>query len=62
VAGVGIVGDLVGLHTQPVLADHFEHRPFLVGGRVTPLDRGVAALVVDHRTDAAPLGRRLCLR
>src|SRR6516164_2725419 len=58
VAGIGIVGSLVGLESQPLFALHLEHRALVVGGRSSPLDRGVAPIIVHDRADAAPLGRR----
>src|SRR5437667_152970 len=42
--------------SRAAVVDHLEHDALVIGGRVFPLDRGVAALIVHDLTDTPALG------
>ena len=45
-------------HGEAVFTQQLEHLTLLPDGRGLPLDRAIAAFIVDHFGDAATLGRR----
>src|SRR5438445_704554 len=50
------VGVEVLRRSRAAVVDHLEHEPLVIGGRIFPLARAVAALIVHDLTDTPALG------